>query len=132
MLDVVRRSLATNRDLAGWEDIATNWLIAAVVLAVIASMLMVLVKWVMKQRASNPREKTWGLKRTVAFILYGFLPVAVAVAIAWYASLDFHAIAGVPGLFKGILIAWVLYTICMLVAHVAAWRNDLFPGRPNA
>ena len=33
MLDVLLRSLATNRDVEGWESTATNWLIAAIVVA---------------------------------------------------------------------------------------------------
>lgn len=126
MLNVLLRSLATNRDVEGWETTATNWLIAAVVVAIIIALLMVLVKWALKQRAGGPRDKTWSRSRSVAFVLYGFLPIALAVGLSWYLSLDFHTIAGVPGLFKGICIAWILYMGCMLIAHATAWRNDLF------
>lgn len=126
MLDVLLRSLATNRDVEGWESTATNWLIAAIVVAVIVALLMVIVKWSLKQRATSPREKTWSRGRSVTFVLYGLLPVALIVGFAWYLSLDFHTIAGVPGLFKGIFIAWIFYTGCMLIAHATAWRNDLF------
>jgi hypothetical protein len=126
MLDVLLRSLATNRDVEGWESTATNWLIAATVVAVIMALLMVVVKWGLKQQATSPREKTWSRGRSVTFVLYGLLPVALIVGITWYLSLDFHTIAGVPGLFKGIFVAWILYTGCMLVAHATAWRNDLF------
>lgn len=126
MLDALLRFLATNRDVEGWETTAADWLIASTVVAVVIALLMVLLKWVLKQRATGPREKTWSRGRSVTFVLCGLLPVALLVGLVWYLSLDFHTIAGVSGLFKGILIAWVLYTGSMLLAHAAAWRNDMF------
>jgi hypothetical protein len=125
-VDALLRSLATNREVPGWEDTAMNWLIAAVVTAIAVALVMIFTKLLKKKAASGPRELTWSRGRSVLFVIAGLLPLAVLVAGIWYFSINFHSIAGVPGLLKGILIAWLLYTACMVVAHAGLWRNDLF------
>lgn len=125
-MDPLLRSLASNRDVPGWEETAMNWLIAAVVTAIAVALVMIFIKLLKKKGASGPRELTWSRSRSVLFMIAGLLPLAAIIAAVWYFSINFHSIAGVPGLLKGILIAWLLYTACMVVAHAGLWRNDLF------
>ena len=125
-MDTLLRSLATNRDVPGWEETAMNWLIAALVTAIAVALIMIFTKLLKKKAASGPRELTWSRSRSIVFVIAGLLPLAALVAAVWYFSINFHSIAGVPGLLKGILIAWLLYTTCMVVAHAGLWRRDLF------
>lgn len=120
------RTLATNRDVPGWEDTAMNWLVAAIVTATVVTLVMVFTKMLKKKAAAGPVQLTWNRRQTVLFVLAGLLPLAALVAAVWYSSINFQSIAGVPGLLKGILIAWLFYSACMVVAHAGLWRNDLF------
>ena len=125
-MDALLRSLASNRDVPGWEDTAMNWLIAAVVIAVLGALIMIFTKVLKKKAASSPKDRTWNRTQSVMFIIAALLPLAAIAAGVWYFSINFHSIAGVPGLLKGILISWLLYTACMVVAHAGLWREDLF------
>lgn len=123
-MNTLLRALATNRDIPGWEDTAMNWLIAAIVIATIVTLLMVFVKLARKKMAVGA-ELTWSRKKTALFALSGLLPVAALLAAVWYSSMNFQSIAGVPGLLKAILIAWLFYSASMTLAHAGLWRNDL-------
>jgi multisubunit Na+/H+ antiporter MnhB subunit len=125
-VDPLLRSLATNREVPGWEETAMNWLIAAVVIAIAVALVMIFMKLLKKKAASGPVELTWSRGRSVLFVMAGLIPLAILIVGVWYFSINFHSIAGIPGLLKGILIAWILYTACMVVAHAGLWRNDLF------
>ena len=61
------------------------------------------------------------------FILAGLAPVLITMSTTWYLSRDFvNIIAGV-GLFKGILLGWMLYLFLMVLTHAfGEWREDLF------
>ncbi|HYO77593.1 MAG TPA: hypothetical protein VE010_14120 [Thermoanaerobaculia bacterium] len=125
-MNTLLRALATNRDVPGWEDTATNWLIAAIVTATVVTLAMVFTKLLNKKMAAGPVGLTWNRKQTILFVVAGLLPLAVLIAIVWYSSINFQSIAGVPGLLKGILIGWLFYSASMLVAHASLWRSDLF------
>ncbi|HEX8620226.1 MAG TPA: hypothetical protein VF911_21785 [Thermoanaerobaculia bacterium] len=120
------QTLATNRDIPGWEDTAMNWLVAAIVMAIIVTLGMIFWKSVTKRTAAGPVGLTWSRRRTILFVLTGLVPLAMLVSLVWYSSINFQSVAGVPGLLKGILLAWALYSICMVVAHAGLWRDDLF------
>ena len=125
-MNTILRALAVNRDVPGWEDTAMNWLITAIVTAVIVTLAMVFTKIMKKKAAAGPRGMTWNRKQTVLFVMAGLLPLAALVALVWYSSINFQSIAGVPGLLKGILIAWLFYSTGMVIAHAGLWWNDLF------
>jgi len=125
-MDTLVRTLATNRDVPGWEETSTNWLIAAVVISIVIALIMIFTKLLKKKRASGPVQLTWTPKRTSLFTLTALLPLAAVMAAVWYFSINFHSVVGVAGLLKGILIGWLLYVACMLAAHAALWRRDLF------
>lgn len=125
-MDTLVRTLATNRDVPGWEETSTNWLIAAVVISIAIALIMIFTKLLKKKRATGAVELTWTPKRTNLFTLTALLPLAAVMAAVWYFSINFHSVIGVAGLLKGILIGWFLYVAFMLVAHAALWRRDLF------
>lgn len=125
-MNALLRTLASNHDVPGWEDTATNWLIAAVVTAVGAALIMIFTKVLKKRAASGPLQLTWNPRRSILFMLAGLLPLAAVIVVLWYFSINFHSIVGVPGLLKGILMAWLLYLTCMVGAHAGLWQRDLF------
>lgn len=119
--------LTGDTSVDGWQDTALNWLIAALVIAVVCTGLMALVKVVMKQKAPNPKRRIWPRSKSVIFILLGLLPVLLSATAVWYFSRDFVNIMTVGGLLKGVLFAWALYLFLMLISHTwGEWRNDLF------
>jgi hypothetical protein len=110
-----------------WEATAMNWLIAALVIAAASTGVMALVKVVWKAKAASPRGRIWPRSKAVLFILVGLVPVLISTATAWYLSRDFVNIIAVVGLFKGILLGWVLYLFFMVLSHAwGEWREDLF------
>jgi succinate dehydrogenase hydrophobic anchor subunit len=116
----------TENRIKGWEDTAESWLITAVVIAVICAGLMLLYKLLRKKTARNIREQTWSKGRTAVLILIGLLPVFVCILTAWYTSSDFFNVMRVSGLFKGVLFAWLLYLLLMIIGHLASpWRREL-------
>jgi len=126
-LDSILRFVASNRDIDNWQDAAFNWLIAAVVISIVCVGLMVVIKFIIKQRAPNIRRRVWSRSRTIVFILVGFFPVLLITSLIWYFSRDFVNIVGVGGLLKGILFSWLLYTMFMLIWHsFGEWRRDIF------
>lgn len=120
------RFFIENRDFEDWEDTATSWLIAALVVSVLVAGLMLGYKALRKYMAANIREKTWSRGQTVGLIFLGIFPVFVVIWIVWYASRDFVNIVGVIGLLKGAFFSWVLYLLVMVVVHLASpWRREI-------
>jgi succinate dehydrogenase hydrophobic anchor subunit len=116
----------TENRIKGWEDTAESWLITAVVIAVLCAGLMLAYKLLRKKAARNIVEQTWSRRRTALLILIGLLPVFLFILTAWYTSSDFFNVMRVSGLFKGILFAWLLYLLFMIVGHLASpWRREL-------
>jgi Na+/H+-dicarboxylate symporter len=116
----------TDNRIKGWEDTAQSWLITAVVIAVLSAGLMLLYKLMRKKAARNIREQTWSTGQTILLILMGLLPVFFFLLIAWYTSANFYNVMSVAGLFKGVLFAWLLYVILMVIGHLASpWRREL-------
>jgi hypothetical protein len=110
-----------------WESTTVNWLITALVIAATFTGLMAVVKVIWKAKAPNPRIRIWPRSKAVIFILAGLAPVLITMSTTWYLSRDFvNIIAGV-GLFKGILLGWMLYLFLMVLTHAfGEWREDLF------
>lgn len=113
--------------VANWEATTTNWLISATVIAAASTGAMALVKVFWKAKAPSPRGRIWPRSKAVKFILTGLIPVLLFTSTAWYFSRDFVNIIAVAGLFKGILLGWVLYLFLMVLTHAwGEWREDLF------
>jgi cytochrome c biogenesis protein CcdA len=59
-------------------------------------------------------------------MLLGLIPVFLSVLLVWFAYANFYNVMRVPGLFKGIFFAWLLYLVFMVIGHLAGpWRRDL-------
>ncbi len=118
--------LIDNRDADGWEETAQSWFIAAIVIAVLCSGLILFYKWLKKHSAKNINEKIWSRGQTVILMLVGLLPVFLMMLVLWYVTRDYFDVVGVGGLFKGILFGWLLYLFLMFIGHVASpWRREI-------
>lgn len=116
----------TENRIKGWEDTAQSWLITAVVISVLCAGAMLLLKFFQKQSAGNIVEQTWSKGKTIMLILLGLLPVFLGITGVWYSSNNFYNVMSVPGLFKGVLFAWLLYLVFMVIGHMAGpWRREL-------
>lgn len=115
-----------NREIDDWQDTATSWVLAALVIAVLSAGVMLFYKWLRKYLAANIKEKTWSRGETTLLMLIGLIPVFLAVLIIWYATRDYFNIIGVGGLIKGIVFAWLLYLLFMFVGHLLSpWRREI-------
>lgn len=116
-----------NTGVEGWEDTATNWVIAAIVVATVCAAVMSIIKLFLKQRAPSPDRRIWRRKKSVLFILSGLILVFVGASGVWYLSRDFVNIMTITGLLKGIVCSWALYLLLMLISHSwGEWRDDVF------
>jgi len=108
----------------GGDAVAADWASASVLVATACVALMASGKWLLKKSAPNPFKLTWKWSKTLLFILGGLAPVAVIMLSAWYLSINFHDYAA---LFSGIVFAWIIYALGMVLVHAATqWRRDLF------
>lgn len=120
------RFFTQSRDVDGWEETATNWVLAALVVSIIGAGLVFAYKGVRKQAAKTLVERAWSRGETLLLIVMGLLPVLLLTLGIWYLSRDFTNIIGMWGLLKGIVFAWALYLVLMLVGHaVSPWRREL-------
>ena len=110
----------------GCEDTALNWLIAAIVVAIVCSLFMLGVKWLKKYTAINLVQKAWSRGQTVVLIIVGLLPVLITLIVIWYTTRNFFNYVGVGGLLKGIVLSWVVYTFFVFTGHLLSpWRREL-------
>lgn len=123
----ILRVLITNDQPDNYEQLAQDWLLALIVIAVAWALVAFVMKWLIKYRASLPKYKIWGRTKTIIYILGIAVLLGVTVAIVWKSSLDFTFVVGLPGLFKGIFVAAVLYALLMLVFHLFGdARRDIY------
>jgi uncharacterized oligopeptide transporter (OPT) family protein len=110
----------------GCEDTALNWVIAALVIAIVCALLMLACKWLRKYTAINIVQKAWSRGQTVVFVLIGLIPVLIVLLVAWYTTRNFFNYVGVGGLLKGIVFSWLLYVVFMFTGHlVSPWRREI-------
>jgi amino acid transporter len=110
----------------GCEDTALNWLIAAIVVAIVCSLFMLGVKWLKKYTAINLVQKAWSRGQTVVLIIVGLLPVLITLIVIWYTTRNFFNYVGVGGLLKGIVLSWVFYMFFIFTGHLLSpWRREL-------
>jgi len=110
----------------GCEDTALNWLIAAIVVAIVCSLFMLGVKWLKKYTAINLVQKAWSRGQTVVLIIVGLLPVLITLIVIWYTTRNFFNYVGVGGLLKGIVLSWAVYMFFIFTGHLLSpWRREL-------
>jgi len=113
-------------DEEGCEDTALNWVIAALVIAVICALTMLAFKWLKKYTAINLVQKAWSRGQTMVLILAGLVPVVIVLLVIWYSTRNFFNYVGVGGLLKGIVFSWLLYVLFMFTGHlVSPWRREI-------
>jgi hypothetical protein len=119
--------LITNNEPQNYDEVATDWLLALIVIAFVWMIAMLIIEIYRKWRSVSQDGKIWGTGKILIWMLIGFAPVLVTViAIYWY-SLDFQTVVGRPGLFKGIFVGWILYASMFLMSHLFGnLRRDLF------
>lgn len=109
-----------------WETTAMNWILAAIVVAILCAGLTFGLKALLKAAASHHDKKIWGRGKTWLSFFIGLFPVFVILLIIWYSTRDFVNFIQVGGLFKGVIMAWILYLLVMIVGHlVSPWRREL-------
>lgn len=119
------RGLAGARP-AGYQDTVSNWIYVAIGVAVICALVMMGWKAVRKSMATNVNDKIWSRSQTILLIVSGLGVVSAALSAVWYMERSFLAVISVGGLFKGIVVAWLLFILTMIVAHlVSPWRREL-------
>lgn len=117
---------ADNRDYDDWDQIALNWVIAAVVVSVICTGLVMAFKWWRKKSAGVIRLEAWSRGETLVLITVGLAPIFLLTLVIYYYSRDFENVVGVGGLVKGILFSWLLYLLLIVAGHaVSPWRHEL-------
>ena len=113
-------------DEEGCEDTAFNWVIAALVVAIVGALLMLAFKWFRKYTAINIVQKAWSRGQTMVLIIVGLIPVVIVLLILWYSTRNFFNYVGVGGLLKGIVLSWVLYVLFVFTGHlVSPWRREI-------
>ena len=110
----------------GCEETAMNWLTAALVVAIVCSLLMLGIKWLKKYTAINLVQKAWSRGQTVVLIIFGLLPVLIVLVVIWYTTRNFFNYVGVGGLLKGIVVSWFLYVLLVFTGHLLSpWRREI-------
>ena len=110
----------------GCEETALNWVIAAVVVAIVCALLMLAIKWFKKYTAINLIQKAWSRGQTIILITFGVLPVLIALLTIWYTTRNFFNYVGVGGLLKGVVFSWLLYVFLMFSGHLLSpWRREI-------
>jgi H+/Cl- antiporter ClcA len=105
---------------------ALNWLITAVVVAVVVAGLSFGYKALRKSMASHLDQKIWSRSQTWLSFFIGLFPVFIGLLAVWYLTRDFFNFVDVGPLLKGVVMAWILYLAIMILGHlVSPWRREL-------
>ncbi len=126
MLQDILRFFIDNIEPEDWETTAMNWLITAIVVAVLCAGLTFGYKAVRKATAARIEQKIWSRGQTWLSFFIGLFPVFFALLIVWYLTRDFLNYIQIGGLVKGTFFAWLLYLFVMIFGHlVSPWRREL-------
>jgi hypothetical protein len=80
----------------------------------------------MKAKPGLAKERVWARAKTLMFVLAGLLPAVGLMLVIWRFNTSYLVLVDMSGMLMGLLFAWGLYVLFMLVAHVGLWRRDLF------
>src|ERR1044072_2840599 len=87
----------------GCEETALNWVIAAVVVAIVCALLMLAIKWLKKYTAINLIQKAWSRGQTIVLIIVGVLPVLLTLIVIWYTTRNFFNYVVFCGMVKEVV-----------------------------
>jgi len=120
------RFFIENVESDDWDETAMNWVITAVVVAVIFVGLTFGYKALRKAAAAHHDQKIWSRGKTWLSFFIGLFPLFFVLLAVWYAKLDYFNFIQFSGLVKGVLFAWFLYLVLMIGGHlVSPWRREL-------
>lgn len=122
------RAFTQNREIDGWEEVATSWLTLAVVLSVIAVVVALIAKAFAERQAAAAglgRGAYAGPRRSLSVLVAFFLVVTVAVALAWGLDRSYRDVVGVGGLAKSVLAAWLVYLVGFVLGLAAFYREHM-------
>lgn len=120
----ILRFFAACRD-DGWEEVASQWLITALVIAILCAALMLVTKWILKKQAGPIHA--WSGVKTVLFNLIGLLPILLILVVIFAASeVTLQVCLGLPSLFVGTFFSWVVYLLSVFLVHLVLWPRDIF------
>ena len=120
------RFFIENVESDDWEKTATNWIITAILIAVIFVGLTFGYKALRKAAASHHNQKIWSRGQTWLSFFIGLFPLFFTLLAVWYATRDYFNFIQFSGLVKGVLFAWFVYLILMIGGHlVSPWRREL-------
>jgi len=109
-----------------WADTAMNWVIVAIVVAVLGAGVVFAFKGGRKSMADIAKKKIWTRGQTWLLILVGIFPIFLVLLLVWYMSRDFVSYIEIGGLLRGTLFAWLIYLFLMVIGHlVSPWRREL-------
>ena len=111
----------------GCDETALNWVLAAVVVAIVCALFMLGIKWFKKYAAINLIQKAWSRSQTVVLIMVaGLVQVLIVLLLIWYTTRNFFNYVGMGGLLKGVVFAWLLYVVMMFTGHLLSpWRREI-------
>jgi hypothetical protein len=122
----VLRFFLVDADTDGAYDAASTWVITALVVAILGTGLMLFLKHLLKRRRPATL-RGWRFIRAIGHSLLGLLPVFFFLLGIYYTNLSFQMVLQIPGLFKGIFVAWLLYLCFEIAADYVIWRADWNP-----
>ena len=120
------RMFIDNIEPDDWADTSQNWVITAVVVAILGAGLVFAFKAFRKSMAEIAKKKIWTRRQSWLMIFVGIFPIFLSLLIIWYMKLDFYNFIGMGGLLNATLFAWLLYVLLMVIGHlVSPWRREL-------
>src|SRR5712675_1591029 len=104
-LSRIAASLITNDQPNNFQEVADSWLAALFVIVVVSTVALIVYEWFKKRM--DPRRRQWGKVKILLLMLVGLGLAMVSVIVTYSLSLDFQTVVGTPGLYKGIVVAWL-------------------------
>ena len=107
-------------------EVALNWVLLGLLVSILAAGLVMVIKGVWKLTAGDIIRKSWSRGQTWILVLTGLVPILVTLLMIWKVVRNFYDFAGIGGLVKGVLVAWVFYLIFAVFGHlVSPWRREI-------
>jgi membrane protease YdiL (CAAX protease family) len=125
-LSKLAASLITNDQPNNYQEVADSWLAALFVIVVVSTIVLIVYQW--SRKRMDPRRRQWGRVKILWLMLVGLGLTMISVVVTYNVSLDFQTVVGTPGLYKGIVVCWIMYAVLFLAGHLAVpdLRRDLF------
>ncbi len=121
--------LTADHDIDGWDDVAVQWLLAIVFIAVFTSVGVTALKWWIKAYFGRGiiKKITWSHRGAWAFVTLGFVITALFCSAFWAFGRDLRTIVGYRGLMVGMALSGVVHLgIAAAFYRLFNWLRELF------